>query len=280
MFSEPYLLRALAAAMILGPLGALLGVFVTARRLAFFSDTVAHAALAGVAVGLWSGLADPFPVMCAVSLAVAFGLLYLKERTELLTDSILALLLSAGVAFGVVVFSRLKGYRGDLERYLFGDILSVGSYDLALAAVAALLIAAGVAAAFRPLTLIALSEDLAHVSGVRVRRLNLVFLVGLTFSVTLTIRLAGVLLATAMLVVPAATARNLARSLRAQVAWSLAAGAVASLAGVAASATLDWPCGPAIILAGVALFALSLPFVRHRRAAEARPANLTPRVAA
>jgi zinc transport system permease protein len=263
MFTEPYVLRALAAALILGPLGALLGVWVTARRLAFFSDTVAHAALAGVAVGLWSGMTDPFPVMLGVSLVVALVLLRLRERTELLTDSILALLLSAAVAFAVVVFSRLKGYRGDLERYLFGDILSVGPSDLAWAAAAALAVAVGVTSGFRALTLTALSEDLAHVSGVRIRRLNLFFLLGLTVAVTLTIRLAGVLLATAMLVVPAATARNLARSFRTQVTWSLAAGAGAALAGVAASAAFDWPPGPSIVLAGVALFALSVPAARR-----------------
>lgn len=265
LFTEPYLLRALLAALLLGPLCGLMGVWVTARRLAFYSDTVAHAALAGVAVGLWLGLADPFPVMLGVSALVAFGLQQLKERTELLTDSILALLLSAAVAFGVVVFSRLKGNRGSLERYLFGDILSVGAGDLQGAALVAALVAVGLLRFRRPLTLLALNEDLAHVNGVRVGRLNQGFLLALTLVVALTIRLAGVLLATALLVVPAATARNLAGSFREQLMWSVAAGGLAGVLGVAGSAAFDWPCGPAIVLSGALLFGVSLVAAPIRR---------------
>src|SRR4051812_47659466 len=94
MFTEAFMQRAMAAALLLGPMCAILGVFVTARRMALFSDTVAHGALTGVALGIWMGLADPTFPMILFSLAIAAGILYLKEKTELLTDTIMALLLS------------------------------------------------------------------------------------------------------------------------------------------------------------------------------------------
>src|SRR6267378_6363618 len=114
MFTEAFMLRALLATLFLAPLCALLGVFVTARRMAFFSDTISHAALTGVALGFWFGLADPTWPMVAVSLLVAAGIMWLRENTDLLTDTIMALLLSGSVAVGVIILSLLKEYRGEL----------------------------------------------------------------------------------------------------------------------------------------------------------------------
>src|SRR6187200_1310538 len=94
MFTEAFMQRALAVALLLGPICALLGVFVTARRMAFFSDTVAHGALTGVALGMWLGVADPTLPMALFSILIAAGFLWLKEKTELLSDTIMALLLS------------------------------------------------------------------------------------------------------------------------------------------------------------------------------------------
>lgn len=260
MFTEPYMVRALLAAVSLGPVCGLLGVFVTARRLAFFSDTVAHSTLAGVALGLWVGMSEPTIPMLVISLSVALLLLWLKERTELLTDTILALLLSTSVALGVVVFSQLKGYRGEMERYLFGDILSVNRSDLVVAGAVALIISALLLAFFNALTLITAHEDLAHVSGIPVAWINLGFVLALTAVVTLTIRLVGIILVTSLLVVPAATARNLARNLRQQVIFSWLTGFTSALGGVAASYVFNFPCGPSIVLVCAAHFLGSLMY--------------------
>jgi len=105
MSIEPFMQRALLAALVMGPLCGFMGVFVTARRMSFFSDTIAHAALAGVALGFWLGVKDPTLPMIIFSLAVALLILWLKERTVLLNDTIMALLLSGSVAFGMVVLS-------------------------------------------------------------------------------------------------------------------------------------------------------------------------------
>src|SRR3954447_15574999 len=133
MVIEPFILRALLATLFLAPLCALLGVFVTARRMAFFSDTISHAALAGVALGFWFGLTNPTVPLIGVSLVVAAAIYWLRENTELLTDTIMALLLAGSVAVGIVILSLLKSRPADIQGYLLGDVLAVGWPDVWLA---------------------------------------------------------------------------------------------------------------------------------------------------
>ena len=266
MFTEAYMQRALVTALLLGPLCGLIGVFVTARRMAFFSDTISHAALAGIAVGFWLGFADPTLPMVAVSLGVAALMLWLKEKTDLLTDTIMALLLSGSVAFGIVVISLLKGFRGELHRYLFGDILSVGPQEVWLAFAVSAVVAAAVAVRLDALTLLTASEDLAHVSGIPVRRLNYAFVLVLTVVVALSIRLLGIILVTSLLVIPPAAARNIARNLRQQIVLAVLAGALGGGGGVVLSYRFDLPCGPSIVLTSVALFLATLAASRLRQA--------------
>src|SRR3954468_21785389 len=183
MFTEPFMQRAFLAALFLAPLCSLLGVFVTARRMAFFSDTVSHAALAGIALGFWLGFKNPTPSLIVVSSVIAGAVYWLKENTELLTDTIMALLLSGSVAAGVILLSVLKGYQGEIQRYLFGDILAIGPDEVWTSAVLFLLIGAGLLIFLNALSLITLQEELAHVSGIPVRALNYAFVIALTLTI-------------------------------------------------------------------------------------------------
>jgi zinc transport system permease protein len=264
MLSEPYMQRALLIAVLLAPLCGVLGVFVTARRMSFFSETVAHGSLAGVAIGLALGIDTAWPIL-GVSLAVALLVLWLRENTDLLTDTIMALLMSGFMAAGVVGFSKLRGFRGELHRYLFGDILSVGWPDVALAGIVGGFVMAFLITRLSPMALMTLSEDLAHVSGTSVRRLNLVFVVLLTLTVALSIRLLGIILVTSLLVIPPATARNVASTLRQELLLSLLCGLLSGIFGVVASYQFDLPCGPSIVLAAVGLFLMSLTARALRR---------------
>ncbi len=266
MFIEAFMLRALLAAVFLGPACGLMGVFVTARRMSFFSDTVAHAALAGVAAGFLLGMEDPTIPLLVVCTLVAIAMLWLKERTELLTDTIMALLLSTSVALGVVLLSIQRSRWADLDRYLFGDIVSVSWSDVIWCGAVA---AAVVAALFRwlnSLALISAHEDLAHVAGVQVRRNNYLFVFLLTATVALSIRLLGVVLVTSLVVIPAASARSLAVNLRQQLALSVLLGLAGAAGGVALSYPLNIPSGPTVTLALAALFIVTLALARFRRA--------------
>lgn len=266
MLTEVWMQRAFLAAVFLAPLCGLLGVFVTARRMAFFSDTISHAGLAGVALGVWLGMVDPTVPIIMVSLAVAAAIFWLKENTALVTDSIMALLLSGSVAAGIVFLNLLKTRPGDLHGFLFGDILAVGWPDVWQAAAMFLIIGAGFFWRLSDLSLLTAHEEIARVCGVRVRRLNYVFVLVLTLTVALTIRLLGIILVTALLVIPPAAARNLSRNLRQQIVLSVVAGLLGGMGGIVLAWHLNVPCGAAIVLASLGLFVVTLVAGRLRDA--------------
>lgn len=260
MFSEAFMQRALVMALLMGPFCALMGVFVTARKLSFFSETLAHSSLTGVALGFWWGLSDPTLTQILFSLVIAFGVIWLKENTKLLTDTIMAVLLSGSVAVGVVILSLLKSYRGELHRYLFGDILATGPAQVWFAALIAGLGSCFLLFKMRSLILLTLNAGLAQVSGVRVKVLNYLFLLLLTFTVALSVRLLGIILVTALLIIPAAAARNVTTNLRRHIVVSVLMGLISGAFGVMGAYYFDLPCGPLIVLTAIALFILSVGF--------------------
>jgi zinc transport system permease protein len=258
MFIEPFMVRALIAAVLLGPLCGLLGVFATARRMAFFSDTVSHGALAGIALGLWIGLANPTISLVAVSLLIGAAMLWLKENTELLSDTIMALLLSGSVAIGIIILSLLESRPGDIHRYLFGDILAIGWSEVWQSGVLAVVAGTALMLRLRELTLVTANEDLAHVCGISLKRYNLIFVLALTLTVAMTIRLLGIVLVTSLLVIPPAAARNVSKNLRQHLILSFCIGFLGSLGGVILSYFVNVPCGPAIVVSCIGMFVLSL----------------------
>jgi zinc transport system permease protein len=267
MFTESFMQRALLAALFLGPLCALLGVFVTARRMAFFSDTISHGALTGVALGFWLGMPDPTAPLILFSLLIAGAIVWLRERTDLVTDTIMALLLSGSVAIGMIILSLLRRRPGDIHRFLFGDILAIGPQEVWLAGALFAVVGAGVFWKLNELSLITVQEEMAHVCGVPVRRLNFLFVIVLTLTVAVTIRLLGIILVTSLIVIPPATARSLSGNLRQQILLSIVIGLVGALAGTMLSYVLDVPCGPMIVVTCIALFILSLSMRAFRRTA-------------
>jgi ABC-type Mn2+/Zn2+ transport system permease subunit len=270
MLTEPWMVRAVLAALLLAPVCALLGVFVTARRMAFFSDTVSHAGLTGVALGVWFGLADPTLPLIAVSLAVAAAIFWLKENTSLVNDSIMALLLSGSVAAGVILLKLLNTRAGVLNGFLFGDILAIGWLEVWEAAVLCVVVVFGVFRLLSELSLLTAHEEMAQVCGIRVRFLNYVFVLVLTLAVALTIRLLGIILVTALLVIPPAAASNLSRNLRQQILLSMAAGLVGGMGGLVFAYHLNVPCGAAIVLMCIGLFVVTLVAGRLRASAAAQ----------
>jgi ABC-type Mn2+/Zn2+ transport system permease subunit len=170
----------------------------------------------------------------------------------------MALLLSGSVALGMVILSLLRGHRGELDRYLFGDILSVGWGDAVLAFIVLVSVGSILFWKLNALALLTAHADLAHVSGIPVRWLNYGFVALLTVTVALSIRLLGIILVTSLVVIPPAAARNLARSLRQQILMSLFLGLIGAVGGVAISYPLNLPSGPCITLTLAGLFVLSL----------------------
>jgi zinc transport system permease protein len=258
MFTEAFMIRALVAAILLAPSCAFLGVFVTARKMSFFSDTIAHGALAGVALGVWLGLTDLTAPMILFSLLVAAALIWIQENTELMTDTIMALLLSGSVALGIIILSMLRGSRAQIHTYLFGDILAVDPRDLWFAGALAAAVFVGLFWRLSDVTLLSAHEEMAYVCGVRVKLLNYLFILLLTVAVALSIRLLGIILVTALIVVPPSVARNISRNLRQQIILSIVVGLIGGVTGIIVSYHLDVPSGPTIVLTLILLFVATL----------------------
>lgn len=259
MFTEAFMIRAFLAALFLCPLCALLGVFVTARRMSFFSETIAHGALTGVAIGIWMGMTELTIPVIGFGLFVAVAIIWLKENTELMTDTVMALLLAGSISLGIFILSLVKGgYVGQVHSYLFGDILAIENRDVTVSGILFVVVATGVFLNLNVLALMSAHEDLAHVCGVNVRRANYLFVLALTITVAVSIQLLGIMLVTSLIVIPPAAARNISRNLRQQIVFSLCIGLIGGLGGIALSYHFNAPCGATIAMSCITLFLITL----------------------
>ncbi len=247
------LLAGIGVALVSGPLGA----FVVWRRMAYFGDTLAHSALLGVAAGLWLQVA-PGPVVILVCLLIALLLLALGRQQNLASDTLLGILSHSSLALGLVAMSLIPGARINLEALLFGDLLAVDAADTLAIWLTSALVLALVTWLWTPLLSITVHEDLARVEGVRVGLVKTVQMLLLALVIAIGMKVVGVLLITALLVIPAATARRFASRPGQMAVLGSIAGVVAVCLGVAASWWWDTPMGPSIVLACGLLFLLSL----------------------
>ena len=257
---DDFLVRAglagLGTALAAGPLGC----FVVWRRMAYFGDATAHAAILGVALAL--GTAIPiFWGTLGIALLMALAVAALVGR-GLAVDTTLGVLAHSALAFGLVAVSFLPGVRVDLSAYLFGDILAVSKGELALIWLGALGVVGLIWWRWSALLTATLNDEVAMASGVDPARERLVLTLAMALVVAVAIKTVGALLITAMLLIPAAAARSFARVPEAMAIGSVLLGAVAVLGGLWASLVLDTPTGPSIVSCAAGIFALSL-FVRR-----------------
>ncbi|MCY4108340.1 MAG: metal ABC transporter permease [Chloroflexi bacterium] len=259
-----FMLRALAGGTLVGVLGPMLGMFIVLRRFSLIADTLAHVALMGVAIGLAT---KTFPSAAAVASASLGAILVeqLRSRGRLPGDVAMAVVLYGSLAFAVVVIGIARGFNVDLFSFLFGSILSVSPLDLWLLAGLTVAVALFVAVFFVDLAQIALDDDLARVSGVRTGLLNLALAVLTGATISLSMRVVGVLLVGAMLVIPVLVGLRLARGLRAAVGTAIVVGVVSVLSGLAFAFYSDVSAGGAIVLTALAILALSHAWVALRR---------------
>jgi zinc transport system permease protein len=245
------LLAGLGVALVAGPLGC----FVTWRRMAYFGDALAHSALLGVALGFLLSI-DPMVGILATCVGVAAAVVLLQEQRRVATDTLLGLLSHSALALGLVLMGLVEGVRVDLTALLFGDILSVGPADVAWVWGGAAAVLAALALLWRPLLASTVHEELARAEGVATLRTRLLFTLLLAVVVALSMKVMGVLLITALLIIPAAAARPFAATPERMAVLAAALGAVAVAAGLWGSLELDTPAGPTVVVAALALFVL------------------------
>jgi zinc transport system permease protein len=252
---DDFLIRAALAGVGLSLATGPLGSFVVWRKMAYFGDATAHAAILGVALALATDLPVGLGTL-VVALAMAATVAGLASRGWAM-DTTLGVLAHAALALGLVAISFVHGQRADLQSYLFGDILAVSARDLGFIWGGAALVLALLGWRWQALLTCTLNEDLAHASGLNPARERLILTLTLAVVVAVALKVVGALLIAAMLIIPAAAARSIARSPEAMAVFASVIGAAASLAGLQLSLWQDTPAGPSIIVAAAAFFAAS-----------------------
>jgi zinc transport system permease protein len=257
------LLAGLAVAIVAGPLGS----FIVWRRMAYFGDTLAHSSLLGVALGFLLGLEFNLAVM-AVCVAVATMLALLQRSRRLATDTLLGILAHSALALGLIAISFTEGLRLDLMSYLFGDILAITDRDLPWIYGGGGLALLGIVAIWRWLLCMTIDEELAKVEGVPVTLVSVAQMLLIALVVAVAMKIIGVLLITALMIIPAAAARRMAFSPEGMAALASAIGCVSVIAGLSASLQWDTPAGPSIVAAAALLFLIAqlIPGRGHRPA--------------
>lgn len=252
---DDFIVRALLAGFAVVLMGGVLGVFLLWRRMAYFGDTLAHSALLGVALGLMTGM-NVNAWIVAVCVLAALLMLYVQHTPALGSDTVLSIIGHSALALGTVALTFLPDVRVDLMGYLFGDILAVTRADIGLTWGMALLVVVAMVFLWRPLLAIAVHAELAQVEGVRVWWVSAAYMVLVALMVAVAMKVVGVLLLTALLIIPAAAARRFARTPEQMAIFAVVLGALALLGGVGTSLQWDTPTGPSIVVVASALFVL------------------------
>lgn len=251
-----WLLDALLAGWLLSLMSGPLGSFIVWRRMAYFGDTLAHSALLGITLGLLLDVQLNLAIiLCAVFIALILA--SLQRQHIIPSDTLLGLMAHTTLAAGLVTLSLVDNIRIDINAYLFGDLLAVDRQDLIMMAIGAAVVLFILTRIWRGLLAATVSEELAQVEGYPVARLRLLFMVLLAVVIAGAMKLVGVLLITAMLIIPAAAARPFASGPKHMAILATTLSMVAVAVGLTASYQFDTPAGPTIVLMSACLFIAS-----------------------
>lgn len=262
-FTYQFVINALLCTVLIGPLLGALGTMIVVKRMAFFSQAVGNAALTGVAIGILLGESYTSPYISMFSFCILFGiaLKYTQYRTNLSNDSLIGVFLSISLAFGasLLLYVSAKINTHVMESVLFGSILAVDYTDMNILLVVTLIAALVVVPLYNQMLLASLNPSLAHARGVRVRLLEYVFVVLVTIVTVACLKIIGAVLVEALLLIPAAAARNVSRTLSGFVAGSVIIATLSCILGVLMPMQLGLPVptGGAIVLVSALVFVVT-----------------------
>jgi zinc transport system permease protein len=262
-FQYGFVINALLCAFLIGPVLGGVGTMVVTKRMAFFSQAIGNAAMTGVAIGVLLGESYTEPYVSMFGFCVLFGLVlqYTKGRTRISSDTLIGVFLSISLAVGasLLLFVSARVNTHILEAVLFGSVLTVSDTDMNVLLVTTIAVVAIGIPLFNPLLLASFNPSLADVRGVKVRLLEYVFVLMITLLTVACLKIVGAVLVEALLLIPAAAARNLIRSMRGFVFLSIAISTVSCIAGVMIPMQFDLPVpsGGAIILVAASIFVMT-----------------------
>ena len=252
-FFSRALIAGTGVALVAGPLGC----FIVWRRLAYFGDTLSHAALLGVALAFLFEVNITLAVF-AVSVFVSLALLLLQKRATLSADALLGLLAHSSLAVGLVALAFMTWVRVDLMGFLFGDILAVTQFDIAIIWGGGVCVLVTLVIIWRSLFAATVNVELAQAEGMKPERANIIFMLLMAAVIAISMKIVGVLLITALLIIPAAAARRFATGPEQMALLSGLIGVAAVFGGLFGSLEWDTPAGPSIVVAALVLFVISI----------------------
>ncbi|MBD24541.1 MAG: hypothetical protein CMG46_05995 [Candidatus Marinimicrobia bacterium] len=254
---ENFIMRAAVAGIGITLIAGPLGCFIVWRRMAYFGDTLAHAGLSGVVLGFLLGTSPTIGIVITC-VTISLLLFILQRQQRVPTDTLLGILSHSALAVGLIAISLMTTVRIDLMGYLFGDILAVTLVDIIWIYTGAAVLLVTLIYIWKPLIALTVNKDIAIAEGVHGTRTQLIFMVLIALTVAIAMKIVGILLVTALLIIPAATSRRFASTPESMAIGAVTFGASAVLAGLFISLHLDTPSGPSIVVAAAVFFALSL----------------------
>jgi zinc transport system permease protein len=266
-----FMQRALIAGVAVAITTSVIGLFLVLRRNSLFGDALSHVAFGGIAVGLVAGV-YPLWTGLALSIAGALGITKLRQSTKIPADATVAILLSSGLALGILLVSATGGFTLDLFSFLFGSILLVSVNDtLAILALAGVVLAT-VILLYKKLMYITFDEEQAKVSGLDIMRINYLFVVLASVTAVVSMRLVGILLVSALIVIPNITALLFGRGFKKTAIISVSVSVFSVLAGIAISYAFNLAPAGTIVLVSAATFvaALAAKYATRRQVEEVR----------
>jgi len=255
IISYGFIQRALVAGTLIAVLCSVLGVFLVLRRLSLIGDGLAHVTFGSTAIAMALKLHSAASLLVSLPLVLlaSLGILKLTEKARLNGDTAIGIVSSLGVALGILLASIRGGYNVDLLSYLFGNILSITPEEVSIAAGLFCVVTVLLGLFFNDLFAITFNEELARVSGIRTNQINAVLVLLTALSVVLAMKLVGIMLISSLLILPAASALQLARSFKASVFGAAAQGALSVVCGIFLSFFTNFPTSATIVFVNLAL---------------------------
>lgn len=263
VMQQRFMQQALLALLILSPMTSVLGVHVINSKMAFFSDTISHSVFAGVALGLILSLNPEF-TMAIFCILVGLLIIYLTEKTRLSSDTAIGVVFSVAVAFGLAIISRDKSAARNAQQFIYGDILSISDLDIYLLMVLFVIFFVTWAIVFNKMVNLSVDKEIAKAHGIKTEIYNYFLGFMLSLVVVFCVRATGVLLVTAMLIVPAAAARNISKSAGATIWWAIVIGIFSSITGLIISAQ-NWAqtaSGATVVLVAFIIFVINTIYAK------------------
>ncbi len=263
ILSSAFMQKALIVGIIISLISGLVSVFVVLRKMSFIGAGISHAAFGGIAIGFFTGI-DPTISAVFYCIAVALGIELVSRKGKVPEDTSIGIFFASSMALGIVLISLSGQYNVDLFGYLFGNILAITDGEVLLSLFIAVLAIGVIMLFLKEIFLTTYNEEIARISGIPVRAINILFLVVLSVSIVISIKIVGIILISALLVIPGATAKLFAKNLYFMIVTSIGVAALSTVLGLFISYEFDIAPGGSIVLTATAIFLVSLFFKKRQ----------------